>query len=622
MRAKEFQVVAGLAVVLLLMMGAAACGFRSSAKKAENLVLIVVDTLRQDRLGAYGYPRPVSPVLDRLAETGVRADGLAPSSWTRPSMATLFTGLNPLSHQVAASTDLIPPTVPTLAEILSRRGYSTLGVSTNGHVSQAWGFARGFDEFLPTWKLGYGQFATSAQVNELLLPRLDRLRPPFFLFVHYLDPHQPYDPPTAFDGGPLPPEIAAFAPLREGEAYPNWGSVLPELVRAASDLYDGEVRANDASIGRLLERLRELGLDRRTMVLVTSDHGEEFFEHGRSGHGKALFSESTAVPMIFNAEGIVCAGGHAGRIGLEDVLPTVLAMLGIRDKSVSADRIDGVDQSAALRCGGDVKQRPRLLYLEGNPDAGLALVHGNDKLLLGLEPYRKNFFDLSLDPGEHHDRLPSAEANDAAEAIATRLAETYNNLMLRAHRRHTTTADQELTEQLAALGYGGVRNPIAAVRTFPRRIRPADAVAGGLRGWENVSAFEPCIDVLQDPAGQLLEGWWRPAPQEAGRWSAGRGTFALPAPSAGRGTLELRGASFRPDRARLELWPVVGSGIWEGEVEPGAVSLSMSVENLPPAGVALFRFEVSPEFQPSRFGSPDQRTLGVFITSICLSSSQ
>jgi arylsulfatase A-like enzyme len=533
-------------------------------------------------------------------------------------MATLFTGLHPLRHQVAASTDRIPKEVTTLAEILKSRGFSTLGVSTNGHVSQAWGFARGFDEFLPTWKLGLGDFAASSRVNELLFPRLENLREPYFLFVHYLDPHQPYDPELAFDGGPVPARLKALAPLREGESYPNLGTVDPELVRAASDLYDGEVRSNDRSIGELLARLRELGLDRNALFVVTSDHGEEFFEHGRSGHGKALYAESTAVPLIFQAEGVVCPGIELGRMGLEDVLPTVLSLLGIDRPMNAASQLDGVDQANALRCLSDVEESPRLLYLEGDPDAGLGMVSGNQKLLLAYEPYGKTLFDLERDPGERFNLLSSGGETGSELTIARLLADRYNDLVHRAFRRDSTTADQELLKQLSALGYGGAHNAVAARRTFPRRLRPADALVGGLRGWENVDGFQSCPDVREDPARQLLQGWWRPTPDEPGRWTAPAGTFALRVPQAVAGRLSVQGVNYRPDAVALELRHRGGAGVWSGPVLPGPFAIELEVQGLSPGGISIFSFKADPPFVPTEHGLSDARVMGIFIEAICL----
>ncbi|MGE0639766.1 MAG: sulfatase [Thermoanaerobaculia bacterium] len=590
--------------------------------------MIVVDTLRQDHLGAYGYSRPVSPVLDDLAARGVRADGLAPAPWTRPSMATVMTGLHPLRHQVAASTDRIPAAIPTLAERLRSRGFTTFGISTNGHVSEAWGFARGFETFLPTWKLGFGLYARSEQVNSLLLPRLGELAEPYFLFVHYLDPHQPYDPRVAFDGGSLPEELARRAPLREGEVYPTRAPVDAATLRAANDLYDGEIRSNDEEIGRLMAALRELGLDRDTLFVFTSDHGEEFFEHGRSGHGKSLYAEVTAVPLIFFGDGLVCPGAVIGRVGLEDIAPTVLAMLdGAPLGTSSAGEFDGIDQSRALRCGGELRSAPRLLYVEGDPDAGLALVEGARKLLLTHFPYGKAFFDQRSDPGEQRDLWSAPETAAERDADTRLLAERYNDLVRRSFERDTTTANQELSEQLAALGYGGADNPIAARRTFPRRIQPADPVAGGLRGWEDAVHFSPCPDLRTDPARQLLDGWWPAMPGEAGRWTAPHGTFALPGPSRGEARVHVRGINYRPDTFHLRLAPLpippasgqprAASG-WEGDVAPGRFELDLPLGPASPSPYRLVRFDAEPPFVPREHGLDDDRTLGVFLESVCL----
>lgn len=607
----------GLVGVLggLLAMGCPGRGERPPV--ARNVVLVVIDTLRQDRVGAYGYARPITPTLDRLAAAGALADGLAPSSWTRPSAGTIFTGLEPLRHQVAIKTDRIPATVPTLPELLRARGFSTVGLTTNGHVAAAWGFDRGFDQFDATWNLGLGHDTPAAEVNRALAPRLARLRPPYFLYVHYLDPHQPYAPPKGWDGRPLPPDLAALAPLAEGPNLPGGGGATRAQLEAASELYDGEVRAADAALGDLLDLLRERGLERETLVVVLSDHGEEFGEHGRVGHGKTLDAEVVRVPLVFHAPGALPPGRRLGRFPLASLVPTLLDL--VAGGAPEGVGFDGPSYADALTGRGpEPPPAPRLLYLEGDPDAGLALVDGDWKLLLQLRPYRKQLFALTSDPAERVDRSATEPAVFAR--LAGQLAGTYNDQLRRAHERKSTTADEELSKQLAALGYGGANQPKFAKRIFPRRIVAADPRPGGPRGWENLAGFASCAPTVDDPAGQLLAGWYGPAPGEPGRWTEPEATFAVGAPPPGGRPLRLvvEGTSWRraPCRARLT---VEGGDARETTVAPGPFRLELEVaESALSGGYALARLSADPPFRPREAGLPDDRTLGLFVSRYCL----
>jgi arylsulfatase A-like enzyme len=605
-------------------LGIVGCG--KPPPKAKNIVLVVIDTLRQDRVSAYGYPRLQTPFLDELAANGARADGLSPTSWTKPAVATILTGLHPLRHQLAAGGDVLPTEALTLAELLKAEGYSTMALSTNGLVSRGWGFGRGFDVFLASWLMGCDRFAPSAQVNEDLLPRLAELHPPFFLYVHYLDPHQPYDPPATWDGQPLPTELAALAPLKEGELLPDRGEVQSGVLAAASELYDGEVRANDDSLRDLVLRLRELGLDRETLLVVTSDHGEEFFEHGRPGHGKSLYEEVTRVPLVLHAPGVVPAGTKLPTVGLADLVPTVLDLLGIHPRLPEGYRFDGRSWAAELRAGreladGTAGSPGELLYLESEADAGLAYYSGGDKLLIGRNPYLKEFFDLESDPGERQNLVGRPERRAAFGRAAAGLSERYSELLRTALGRRSTTSDSKLVQELAALGYVKFFNTHSARRAFPRRLLPADPRSGGLLGVENLASFKPCIALVDAPTDQLLQGWFAVEASNGGRWSAPVATLALPLTS-GPGTSEevvLEGVSYRPERAQLT---ITGEGVLTRtlEIMPGPFSVSATREPgvaRQGAAVALLGLAVEPAFRPRDQGSTDMRELGLFFTRIC-----
>ena len=188
-----------LALLAAAAIAAPACrsGRPPLPQKRRNLVLVLIDTLRRDHLPSYGYPRPTAPFLARLAAQGSIADGVSPTSWTKPAVATVLTGLHPLRHQTFGNLDVLPEEALTLAEMLKAHGYQTLGVTANGFVGSHYGFSQGFDLYFTLPEQGLGRFEPASSVNRIVETRLPPLRPPFFLYVHYLDPHAPYETMSA-----------------------------------------------------------------------------------------------------------------------------------------------------------------------------------------------------------------------------------------------------------------------------------------------------------------------------------------------------------------------------------------------------------------------------------------
>jgi arylsulfatase A-like enzyme len=600
----------------------AGCSPRAGPEKtARNLVVVVIDTLRQDRVGAYGYRRGITPTLDRLAREGARADGLAPSSWTRPSVATLFSGLHPLRHQVAIKTDRFPEAVRTLPMRLREVGFSTLGVSTNGHVSAAWGFDRGFDELAATWRIGLGLDTSSEDVNQAVFERLARLEPPFFLYVHYLDPHQPYAPKLGWDGAPLSPELARLVPLQGAAVSEVDGERSPERLRAASDLYDAEIREVDGALGDLLATLDRRGLGAETLTIVLSDHGEEFGEHGGVGHGETLYDEVVRVPLVLHAPSVIPPGTEIGRFPLESVLPTALDLLGRSTVPADPREFDGPSFASKLRGLGDEPELgPRVLYLEGSPKASLGLIDGSHKLLLQTFPYRRQLFDLRRDPGETRDVALASEEAPTMRRLSDELPRRYGDLLRGAFERSSTTADESLSRQLAALGYGGANQPQFTRRAFPRRLVPGDLRAGGPRGWEDLAGFRSCGDTTEDPAGQLLEGWWGRSESEPGQWTLPVASLAVARDSGMIDpVLEIEGINWR---GACELTISTAEGDRRtNRLEPGPFRLQLPISKPSAKPYLLVRLELDTPFYPRLVGLDDPRELGIFVTRYCLRAS-
>ena len=301
----------GVALLAVILLSRGQAGDLAAAGQPRpNIVIYLVDTLRADHLGVYGYGRDTSPVLDRWAQGGVVFEqAYAPSSWTKPSMVSLFSGLDPISHGVEDRLDVIPENVQLLAERLKGLGYSTFGAVTNPNVLPQWGFGRGFDEYADLDSNGHGTPAD--KVSDYVAQKIEELsqNQPFLLYLHVIDPHFPYQPPPPYD-----------------TRFPRSRAVP---VNMSMSQYDGEVAFVDSQFGRLLDLLGEHGLDDDTLTIFAADHGEEFWEHGALGHGGTLFEEVVRVPLVIRFP----QGRHAGtrvdtRVTLSDLFPTMLGLLG------------------------------------------------------------------------------------------------------------------------------------------------------------------------------------------------------------------------------------------------------------------------------------------------------
>jgi arylsulfatase A-like enzyme len=577
--------------------------------RPENVIVVVIDTLRRDHLATYGYGRQTAPVLDRLARGGAVFEGLSPTSWTKPATASLLTGLHPLRHQAVSRLDRLSGQAVTLAERLRDAGYQTLGVSANGWISAPFGFDQGFDELILLDSVSHAE-----DVNRELLPRLAALAPPFFLYVHYIDPHAPYEPRTAWDGGALPAALRAQGPVSIESLDPFTVRQRPaELLERVRDLYDGEIRGADRGLGELLRELERRSLLENTVLVVTSDHGEEIEDHGRMSHGLSLYEEMVRVPLVFHAPRHI-APGRRGAASLLDVVPTLMDLLKLETEEEGG--LDGVSLAASLRDGpGPSGPRQFLLHLDHIDGTALALTRGPAKLLLGQRPYRKELFELAADPGERRNLLEQGHEKELSE-LAAGLAAAYNARSLKALPRRAAAMDEKLRKDLAALGYAAAGR-VLEPRRIPRRIVPADLAPAGLLGWEGTDSLASCVELSGPNAERhLLRGWY--AAEPGGRWSKQRGVIVLGHPArGGRSTLALNGVSYRSDTPRVTVRAAEGP-LLESAVAPGAFRLTAPIDNLSADQPLVVEIATDSAFVPSEHGMADSRPLGLFVSSICL----
>jgi arylsulfatase A-like enzyme len=304
----------------------------AAAPGAPNVLVILVDTLRADHLSTYGYSRPTSPHLTRLAAQGTLFENaIAPSSWTLPVHASLLTGLYPNAHHVENDGSLLGWDYPVLGDAFMARGYRTAAFSANTLLfCRRRGFGRGFIHFEDDFQSLGSSFAqtfygdlikhllfhlklkrdlfgrrSAEDINRHALRWIEGGQPPFFIFLNYMDVHDPYRPPE--------PYLHRYTKMKDpgSRASEHWDwfdHLTPQQRQGALDAYDGAINSVDDHLQRFMDELRQRGLDRNTLVVITSDHGESFGEHGLMTHGSALYRELIHVPLILWAPGRIPAG--------------------------------------------------------------------------------------------------------------------------------------------------------------------------------------------------------------------------------------------------------------------------------------------------------------------------
>ncbi len=389
-----------------------------SARSTDPLViLIAVDTLRADHLSSYGYERPTTPALDRLAQDGVRFDQARSNcNWTCPSFASIFTGLVPSRHGVSSygPATPLPEELTTLAEEFQTRGYATHSIAYKVPLFDG-NYEQGFDQF-------YNVPRDVIRGEENLARALEWLEGhrggPAFLFLHFNDPHQPFVQPEPFDRayGPTPDELGVHLPI----GVPS--EQQEELVQLFGDLYDGAVSYVDACIGRFLDALRERGLYDGATIAFVADHGEALWEHGRFGHGgDDLFDETVRVPLLVKPstaapfDDIERGRVVMANVGGFDVMPTLLDLSGIRPP-------DGLDaRSLVPLLRGTATTLDRVVATETS-QRGLAIVDGPYKFVLEPGGKTEALYDLQKDPAE---RRNLATANPSVMVRMRNLAIAY-----------------------------------------------------------------------------------------------------------------------------------------------------------------------------------------------------
>ena len=462
-----------------------------------NVVVVLIDTLRADHLGAYGYGPPTSPHFDALAADSVLFDRTtAQAAWTKPSIASLMTGAFVHHHGVTSSRDALGDSLPTLAGDLRRRGYHTAAFSANPWITPEFRFDRGFDEFesgramgaqltnlykvlrradralaargVPANLSGWAFWGTSANLGNSERDRLmtdaavgwiaGQGDDPFFLYVHLIGPHDPYNPPAEYARKFREPEwdgrVGRTKPPARVQTIFDSADPLAEAERVALIAqYDAAIAYADAQLGRLVDALRQSGRLDRTLLVVTADHGEEFYEHRNWRHGNQLYNEVVHVPLAFRLPERLPPARRDDLAMLIDVFPTIVDLV---DGSPVAKSQDGRALFAATNRGTPTAFAEHW-WFEGGTYVSRMVRQGSLKLQetrdAARSQERSELYDLAGDSAEQRNLLenPGVVSDNDMGELQGLLARFGDKVSVAS--AVSVDVDQSTKERLRQLGY-------------------------------------------------------------------------------------------------------------------------------------------------------------------------
>jgi len=424
----------------------------SIAKRDDvNLVFLLIDTLRADRLHAYGYPRETSPMMDHLANTGIRFDRvISQSSWTKASMASIWTSTWPQRNGILRWSHSLPDGVTLPAELFQKAGFETAGIWRNGWVAPNFGFAQGFNTYVrPQPSSAPDRFEKHTPSSGALLgtdedltnAALEFLRAyghkRFFLYLHYMDVHQ-----YAYD-----------------EASAKFGT-------SYSDVYDNSIAWVDRNIGTLLQALQDRELQRKTVIVVAADHGESFREHGLEGHAKTLYREVAEVPLIISLPfGLTPGVVVPETVANVDIWPTLLDLFGLPPMQEADGRSLLPLVKAAAKGEKADFDRPAFAEIDrswgrpsAEPDPLVAVTRGSIRAMQPTSPDKAGsaeLYDHTSDPWEKKNLAVADEKG--ARQLPPDIAKLLQDYMAQPTVAWGKPKEVELNEmelnQLRALGY-------------------------------------------------------------------------------------------------------------------------------------------------------------------------
>lgn len=422
---------------------APARGSAATRNAPWNIVVIVMDTARQDRLSCYGHDRETSPRLTQLAESAtIYSNAYSTSSWTGPGHASLFTGLHSVSHGATQENWSMSEDLLTFPEVLSMRGYRTVGVVENPMLVSDRGYAQGFSEYYESWRTGAKR--SSGQAVEDFRRTLDGGAPgqPFLVFVNLIAPHSPYNSSRQFRNSFVTrPELGVDSSMWR-QYYTGRRSFSADEIQHLNELYDAELLYTDYLVGEMIDELVALDLWDDTVFIVTSDHGENIGDHAHMDHVFTLFETTTKIPLIVHQPELFPAGTTKDvPVQLTDIFPTVLEIAGVDVQDFPSHGYsllgDAVPENREifteyyyptqiLSCYGSEEHRQSPLltpYLRRIR----SLTRGDMKFIWGGDG-RHELYDLAHDPDELTNLIESGKHSDVRHDMETRLTAWFQEL--------------------------------------------------------------------------------------------------------------------------------------------------------------------------------------------------
>ncbi len=434
-----------------------------------NVILISIDTLRADHVGCYGYEVPTTPHLDRLAAEGARfSRALSNSPWTLPSHITMLTGQEVGVHNVRYSKNALADEALTVTEVLKENGYATFGIGSAPYLKKMYGYDQGFDVYddelaQVSYKESHESVTARKVVDKALGHIKQHRRENWFVFMHVWDVHYDYIPPAPYNKKFVDPNYKGNFRMKKWEKNKKFRVGMdPDDFKYVISQYDGEIAWTDSQLGRLFQTLKEWGLYENTAIIVTSDHGEEFLDHGQKGHGHTLFDELIRVPLILKAPAIPAGMVVDCPVGLVDLFPTIAQWSKaphVPYKGPGRSLLDMIFRPN--ECNAD-----RPLFAEtkmSNLDKLHAYKRGYEMMLeVGgykyhhrvTEPLRELMFNIAEDPREEND-LRGSRPNELT-ALQKKMREySRDNARQRRKKRMAkrTKLDRKTHDQLKELGY-------------------------------------------------------------------------------------------------------------------------------------------------------------------------
>lgn len=605
-RPTRMGVLAAASLIICLVSG---CG---PGEPRPNLLIVLMDTLRPDHLGCYGYGRDTSPTVDSLASRGTLFERcIATSDYTQASTASLFTGRYPLAHGYVNSDYALDPANETLAEVLARSGYATGAFIANGLAGRKYDMDQGFQTHFEKNR------ALAEELTDQAIAFVTAERSqPFFAYMHLLDVHDPYRTPAPARDRYAPPGGFAHSMvdtllLEQRHAAAWWGAAqawwesdgerraTEEYFAEYGHVYDAAIRYWDGELRRLVRALAETGQAGHTIVVITADHGEQLMEHGFFGHANSGYDVGLHIPLIIYDPRAPAASGTRVEtdVSLVDLMPTLLARLSVP----TPPAVQGVDRWALVE--GSEASAPdsgaSFVYTEGTffsnrPFTTLIQTgrQGGWKLILDRLRDTKELYHLATDPGEERDRFGAEPERAQHLWELIRLQYEANREELGRLQATVRERDEEKLRELLALGYvGGPRRPRQSRGEYAP-MRPVTPARFGPYGDEpRLHAFADRIDFVggQVVPGQVVRGLSDPAGRRDSRglWFDCRATFLLRrGPGHGRAAvsafIDTLPGSGHP--SRLELLIDDETAAAARVVGPGPIELSARLPDSIPEG--------------------------------------